>query len=79
MELAHDRKHSEHLLCDVRSPPPVFPAEGDLRDLLPRAEAIVSRATRKAPLPQTLVNAAAKVRLQMRTGNSGIFVDREVR
>lgn len=78
MELPHDREHLEHPLRGSRGPPPVLSAEGDLGDLLPRAEAVVNGATRKAPLPKALVNGAAEVRLQIGTGLPGVFVDREV-
>ena len=78
MEVAHDREHREHLLCGSRSPPPVLSTEGDLGDLLSRAEAVVHGATPKALLPEACVNAAAEVRLQMRTSLPGVFIDREV-
>ncbi len=78
MEVSHDCEHLEHLLCGLRGQPPILSAEGDLRDLLPRAEAVVNGATPKALLPEACVNAAAKVRLQMRTSLPGVFIDREV-
>ena len=77
MEVPHDREHLEHLLCSLRGPPPVLSAEGDLGDLLPRAEAVVHGATPKALLPEACVNAAAEVRVQMRTSLPGFFSDRE--
>ena len=79
VELPHDREHLEHLLRRVRGQPPVLSAEGDLGDLLPRAEAVVHGATREALLPEAVVNAAAEVRLQMETGLPRVLVDREVR
>ena len=78
MELPHDREHLEHLLCGSRGPPPVLSAEGDLGNLLPRAEAVVNGATRKAQLPEACVDASAEVRLQIGTGVPGVFVNREV-
>jgi hypothetical protein len=78
MEVPHDREHLEHLLCCSRGPPPVLSPEGDLGDLLSRAKAVVSGATPKALLPEACVNAAAEVRLQMRTSLPGVFIDREV-
>lgn len=78
MKVAHDREHREHLLCGTRGVPPVLSAEGDLGDLLSRAEAVVNGATAKALLPEACVNAAAEVRLQMRTSLSGVFGEREV-
>src|SRR6266540_3718986 len=78
MELPHDREHPEHLLRGSRRAPPVLSAEGDLGDLLPRAEAIVDGATRKALLPEALMNPAAEVRLQIGTGLPGLLLDREV-
>ena len=56
-----------------------MPAEGDLGDLLPGAEAVVDRATGQALLPQAIVNGAAEVRSQVRAGLPGVLVDREVR
>jgi hypothetical protein len=53
-------------------------AEGDLGDLLARAETVVNGATSKALLPEVGMNVAAKVWLQMRTGLLGVFIDREV-
>lgn len=47
-------------------------------NLLPRAEAVINRTTSKAQLPEVSVNAAAEVRLQVRAGLAGVFVDREV-
>ena len=79
MELPHDREHLEHLLRDLRRPPPVLSAEGDLGDLLPRAKAVINGATREALLPEAVVNGAAEVRLQIRTGLPGVLVDGEVR
>src|SRR5665648_651347 len=52
MEVSHDREHLEHLLCGSRGAPPVLSAVGDLRDPLPRAEAVVDGATPKALLSQ---------------------------
>jgi len=78
MELPHDREHLEHPLRGSRGATPVLSAEGDLGDLLPRAEAVVNGATRKTLLPEALVNAAAEVRLQIGTGLPGVFVDREI-
>src|SRR5665648_684613 len=79
MEVSHDREHLEHLLCGSRGAPPVLSAVGDLRDPLPRAEAVVDGATPKALLSQAGVNAAAIVRLQVRTSLPGGLVDRKVR
>ncbi len=78
MEIPHNRKHLEHLLCRLRSLPPVQAAEGLLRDLLPCAEAVVDGATPKALLPEASVNAAAEVRLQVGASVASIFCDREV-
>ena len=52
MEVPHDWKHLEHLLCRPRDAPPVLSAKCDLGDLLPRSEAIVNGATPKALLPE---------------------------
>jgi hypothetical protein len=79
MELPHDCEDLEHLLGDPRGPPPVLPGEGDLRHLLPRAEAVVHGAPRETQLPEARVNATAEVRSQMRAGLPGVLVDREVR
>lgn len=54
VKLPHDREHLEHLYCGSRGPPPVLPAEGALGYLLPRAEAVVGRATTKALLPEVV-------------------------
>ncbi|BBH20104.1 hypothetical protein Back11_14490 [Paenibacillus baekrokdamisoli] len=78
MEMPHDRKYLEHLLRGSWGLPPVMPAEGDLGNLLPRAEAVIYGATSKALLPEACVNAAAKVRLQVVAGLAGVFIDREV-
>lgn len=78
MEVPHDRKHLEHLFGGSRGLPPVLSAEGDLADLLPRAEAVVDGATLKTLLPEACVNAAAEVRLQIGTGLPGVLFDREV-
>jgi hypothetical protein len=78
MELPHDREHLEHLHGHSRRAAPVLSAESNLRDLLPCAEAVIRGATREALLPQAVVNAAAEVRLQMRTGLPGGLVDGEI-
>lgn len=64
MELSHDGEDLEHLLRRSRRTPPVPPGEGDLSDLLPRTEAVVSGAPRKTPFPEIIVNTAAEVRPQ---------------
>jgi len=79
VELAHDREHPEHLRGDAGRRPPVLPAEGDLGDLLARAEAVVDGTARKAPLPEVRMNAAAEIRLQVRARLPGGLVDGEVR
>jgi hypothetical protein len=79
MELTHDREHFEHLLCGTWDFTPVVSTESDMGNLLPRAEAVINRTTSKAQLPEISVNAAAEVRLQVRAGLAGVFVDREVR
>src|SRR5262249_30856529 len=53
-------------------------AEGDLGELLTRAEAVVHRAAREAPLWQPGVDAAAEIRPQVWAGLAGGLVDREV-
>jgi len=78
VEVPHNRVHLEHLLGALCDLPPVLPTEGDLGDLMTCAEAVVDGATPKALLPQAVVNTAAEVRLQVGTGLSGGFVDREV-
>jgi hypothetical protein len=79
MEVPHDRKDFEHLLCGSRGLPPVLPAVSNLGDLLPRAEAVIDGATPETLLPEACVNSAAEVRLQMGTSVPCGFVDREVR
>jgi hypothetical protein len=78
MKLPHDREHLEHLLRGSWGLLPVVSTEGDLGNLLPRAEAVINSATSKAPLPEAFVNAAAEVRLQVEAWLTGVFVDREV-
>lgn len=78
MELPHDREYLEHLLRGFWGLPPVASAEGYLRNLLPRAEAVINSATAKAQLPEALVNAATEVRLQVLAGLPGIFIDSEI-
>ena len=63
MEIPHDWKYLEHLLCGLRDPPPVLSTESDLGDLLSRAEAVVNGTTSKALLPETRMNATTKIRL----------------
>src|SRR5665648_748184 len=79
MEIPDDGKHLEHQLCGVRGVPPALSAESDLGDPLPRAEAVVHRATPKTRLPEACVSSATEIRLQVRTRLPGGFVDREVR
>src|SRR6266536_1051714 len=79
VELPHDRERLEHPRRGVRGTPPVLPAEGDLGDLLAGAEAVVGGAAWEAPLPETLMDAAAEVGLQVRTGLPGGLVDGEIR
>jgi len=79
VELPHDGEHLERLRSDLRRPPPVVSTDGDLGDLLPRAEAVVDGASREAVLSEARVNGAAEVRLQIRTGLPSILVDGEVR
>jgi hypothetical protein len=62
----------------VRVAAPVPPAEGDLGDLLARAEAVIYGTAAEALPPEIGVNAAPEVRLQMGTGTPGRLVDREV-
>jgi hypothetical protein len=78
MELPHDREHLKHLHCDSPRPPPVLSAEGDLRDLLARAKAVINGTTGEALLPEAVVNGAAEVRLQIWTGLPGVLGDGEV-
>lgn len=78
MEVPHDWKDLKHLSGRLGVLPPVSSSEGDLGNLLSRAEAVVDDATSKALLPEASVNAAAKVRLQIGTGLPGVFRDREV-
>src|SRR5215471_10847412 len=78
MEDAHDGKYREHLPGRCRGLPPVSSREGDLRNLLPCAEAVVYGTPPKAVLPEAGVNAAAEVRLQVGTRLAGVFRDREV-
>jgi hypothetical protein len=61
MKLPHDREHLEHLSRDPRRLPPVLPAEGNLGDLLARAEAVEDGATRESLLSEVVVNAAAEI------------------
>src|SRR6266542_3353692 len=79
VELPHDRERLEHPRRGVRGTPPVLPAEGDLGDLLAGAEAVVGGAAWEAPLPETLMDAAAEVGLQIRAGLPGGLVDGEIR
>src|SRR5665647_2625544 len=79
MKVPYKRQHLEHLLGGLRGVPPALSAEGDLGDLLPRAEAVVDRATPKTLVPEACVSSATEVRLQVRTSLPGGFVDREVR
>ena len=51
VQLPYDPEDLEHLLGGARCLPPVQSAETASRDPLPGAEAVVHRATRKAPLP----------------------------
>jgi hypothetical protein len=55
MQAAHDREHSEHQrrawLAARGGAPPVLAAEGDLRDLLPGAEAVIDGTAAEAALP----------------------------
>ena len=51
MKLPHDREHLIHLDCGLRVPAPVPPAEGDLGNLLARAEAVIHGASAEALLP----------------------------
>ncbi|HJT02887.1 MAG TPA: hypothetical protein VJ757_04540 [Pseudonocardiaceae bacterium] len=62
MKLPHDDENVEHLLGDSRNTPPVLPAERDLSDLLPCAEAFVCGATGKTLLPKSLMYGATEVR-----------------
>jgi hypothetical protein len=78
MELPCDREHLKHLHCDSPRPPPVLSAEGDLRDLLARAKAVINGTAGKALLPEAVVNGAAEVRLQIWTGLPGVLGDGEV-
>jgi len=78
MKLPHDREHLVHLGCGPRLLAPVPPAEGDLGDLLARAEAVIHGTAAETPPPEAGVDAAAEVGLQMGTGLPGRLVDREI-
>jgi hypothetical protein len=73
MEIPHNREHRKDLRCRSRCSSPVLSTEGELGDFLARAEAIVNGTAAKA-----LLNVTAKVRLQMKAGLFGVFIDREV-
>src|SRR5947209_7684848 len=78
MEVPHDWKHLEHLLCRLRVLPPVSSCEGALRNLLPCTETVIDGATPKTQRSEACVNAAAKVWLQIGTRLASVFRDREV-
>lgn len=78
MKLPHDRKHLEHELRGLRGSTPVSSAERYLRYLLTGAEAVINRAAPKTPLSQAVVDTAAVIGLQIRTGAPGILIDCEV-
>jgi len=78
MQLPHDREHLIHLGCGPRVTAPVPPAEGDLGNLLARAEAVIHGAAAEALPPEIVVDAAPEVGPQMGTGTPGGLVDREV-
>jgi len=73
-----DGNGGEHSLRDLWVPPPIPARERRLGDLLPGAVTVVGGATRKAALPQVVVNPASEVRPQVRTRFTGGLVDREV-
>ncbi len=79
VQLPDHREHREHLPRAAGGAPPVLPAEGDLRDLLARPEAVVDGAALEALLPELGVDAAAEVRLEVPARLPGVLVDREVR
>lgn len=70
-KLSHIREHFEHLTRDLRLRPPIRSTESDLRGLLPGTEAVEDGAAREAPFPEVVVDAAAEVGLQIRTGLPG--------
>src|SRR5437773_2749369 len=74
MKLPHDREHLIHLCCGPRVPAPVPPAEGDLGNLLARAEAVIHGTAAEALPPEIGVNAAPEVRLQMGTRPAGLSI-----
>jgi hypothetical protein len=78
MELAHDREHLEHALGDFRALAPFLSAKRNLCHLLPGTEAVIRVATGEAALSELAVDAAPKVRLQMRTRDPSVLVDGEV-
>jgi hypothetical protein len=78
MELPHDREHLKHLFRGSWGLPPVVSIEGKSGNLLSCTEAVINRATSKAKLPEAVVNSTTEVRLQVLTGLSCIFVNREV-
>ena len=78
MELPYDREDLEQLSGGLRGLTPIPPAEGDLGDLLPRAETIVHSATPKTLPPEISMDPATEIRAQIGTGLPGFFVDREI-
>jgi hypothetical protein len=48
VKVPHDAEYLEHLPGQVGRPAPVLALEGDLCDLLPRAEAVVRGTAREA-------------------------------
>jgi hypothetical protein len=78
MEIPHNREHRKDLRCRSRCSSPVLSTEGELGDFLARAEAIVNGTAAKALLSESRMNVTAKVRLQMKAGLFGVFIDREV-
>lgn len=78
LKLLHDPEHVEHLLRRPWVLPPIATFERDLRNLLPRAEAVIHGTTSKTEVPEVRMDAATEVWLQVAAGLSGVFVDGKV-
>jgi hypothetical protein len=78
VQLPHDRQDGEHLPRQLGELAPAAAAEGALGDVLARAEAVEHAAAGEAALAEPVVDAAPEVRLEVRAGDAGGLVDREV-
>src|SRR5579883_3331745 len=78
MQISHNREDCKHLLCCTRVLSPVLSAKSELGDLLPGPKAIVNGAAAKALLPESRVNATAKILLQIGARSPGAFIDGKI-